>query len=203
LTHFKKSVSYILLSIQVGRKIGGKMSGDQITLSDNIVRNRGLALPEPKSIPDVTAGYIPSQPSEKKSLRRIAEKLDAEAAQAIDQCVERGVELAKDLGEDVASINQLSALREKKKRLLSLKSKLAVLQQFVEEVDDITNHDIATVLSDLGDEIEHRAKKKPQLESTYHLVLKFVSAHGESVREGKARAQEKKQAEAASQNETE
>ena len=171
------------------------MSEEQITLSDTIVRNRALVLPEPASIPEAPQGYIPSPLSDTKGLRRIAGKLDAEAAQALDQCIERGKELQLELGDGVSSVERLIALKEKKKRLLAIKARLASLKQFIEEADDITNHDLATALSDLGDEVEHRLKKKPQLANNYDLLLKYSSAHGELIAEGRVRAQEKKQAE--------
>jgi Mg/Co/Ni transporter MgtE len=171
------------------------MSDEQITLTDSIVRNRSLVLPEPSNIPEAPVGYIPSPLSDTKGLRRIAGKLDAEALQALDQCIERGKELKIELGDGVSSLEQLTALKEKKKRLLVIKARLASLKQFIEEADDITNHDLATALSDLGDEVEHRLKKKPQLANNYDLLLKYTNAHGELIAEGRVRAQEKKQVE--------
>lgn len=170
-----------------------KIPAPEASLDDKISTNRALALPEPASIPGPTPGYKPSEASERVYLKRIADKQQAEAIQSLDECIEKGPKLTEDLGRYVPSIETLSKLRAQKKLSIIVKAKVEALRRFVEEKDDILNHDIAVALDKITKELAHQIEtNNPQLENEYPETLSYSRAHGDSVREGRAKAKQQK-----------
>jgi hypothetical protein len=162
-------------------------------MSDTISKNRTVPVVETSSIPVPPDEFKPSPVSALQGLRRLADKVEAEAILAIEECETLGDQLSKDLGSDVPSIKTLADLKARKKQIIASKSRLLYLVQYLEEMDDIVNNDMVLALETIDNEFEHNAKKKPQLRESYPALQKYSKSHGDSVKEGLARAKKKEE----------
>jgi hypothetical protein len=160
-------------------------------MSDTISKNRSLPVVEVSSLPTPPDEFKPSPVPAMQALRKLADKAEAEAILAIEECELLGDQLINDLGKDVPSTVTLAELKAKKKKIIASKARLLFLVQYFEEIDDITNNDMVIALDTIIEEFEHNAKKKPQLRESYPALQKYGKTHGDSVKEGIARAKKK------------
>jgi hypothetical protein len=160
-------------------------------MSDTILINRSLTVTEVTSIPTPPEEFKPSSVSEVQGLRKLGDKVEAEAILALEECELLGDQLTKDFGEDVPSARALGALKVRKKKLVASKARLLYLVQYLEELDDIINNDIVLALDTIIDEFEHNTKKRPQRQESYSALQKYAKSHGDAIKEGIARARRK------------
>jgi hypothetical protein len=166
---------------------------EENTMSDTISTNRGLPVVEVSSIPTPPEAFKPSTVSDSQGLRKLADKVEAEAILAVEECELLGEQLNKDLGNDVPSTKSLAELKARKKQIIASKARLLYLVQYLEELDDIANNDLVLALDAITDEFEHSVKKRPHLAESYSALQKYAKSHGDSVREGIARAKKKEE----------
>jgi hypothetical protein len=162
-------------------------------MSETITTNRGLWVVDAGGVPTPPEEFKPSTTADIQALRKIGEKAEAEAILALEECELRGDALSKELGNDVPSVESLAALKTRKKKIVETKARALYLLQYLEELDDIVNNDIALALEATNKEFEHNAEKRPQLRQSYPALQRYSKSHGDSVREGLARSKQKKE----------
>jgi hypothetical protein len=157
-------------------------------MSDTIPNNRNLRVIEVSEIPTPPSEFKPSSQPDVQALRKLADKSEAEAILAVEECELLGEQLVKELGSDVPSSATLADLKARKKKITASKARLLFLVQYMEELDDIVNNDMVVELDRIIDEFEHNAKKKPHLREGYTALQKYAKTHSDAVKEGIARA---------------
>ncbi len=160
---------------------------------DSIAENRRLPVVPAASIPKVTAGFVPTPNEERlRRLTRPAEALRAELLVALDEVIARKATYRGELGDLAPDPEQAETLRP---RLASLRESVEAadaLAAFLHELEEIAYSDTAEFVQAVTEEIEHRARKKPELELAYSRVLYIAGQRRQLITEGIARARDRK-----------
>ena len=160
---------------------------------DSIAENRRLPVTPAGSIPKVAAGFVPTPNEERaRRLTRPAEALRAELLAALDEVIARKASYREELGDLAPDPGQAETLRP---RLASLRESVEAadaLAAFLHELEEIAYSDAAEFVQAVTEELQHRARKKPELELAYSRVLNIAEQRRQLITEGIARARDRK-----------
>ena len=107
------------------------------------------------------------------------------------------VDVSADLGNLAPDPRRARSLRARMDRIRAAKVKAESFTVWINDQEDIVNHDAMTFIDEVAGDIRHLAQKRPQIATRYPHILAIAEQRSQSISDGMARARAARDAEAA------
>ena len=164
--------------------------------NDGISQVRSFALPLMESIPDPPAGYrSPSADDRRRQLRVLDEELTAETILALQEIGAMDTKaLLSDLGAAAGDIHTPVQVAAELVSIEKLLTKLSRVTEFLTTRRAIAASDAVVMLEAVVAEVDHRARRKPNMRDRYSATYKVMATRSAKISEGLAAAKAAKAA---------
>lgn len=172
------------------------------TFEEKITTNRNLPIPGASGIPDVPAGYQPTDPGLRTTrFHKVARDLEAELLASLKECAE--LDLPALLGEYAPPASEAATYAQELAAVRGLLAKLELLTTYAQERKSILLNDGRSFTLKLKKAYEYHIEKKPGLAVTFQETVTYLDAIGEAISAGRAEAKKRREASKAEKKEEE
>jgi hypothetical protein len=162
-------------------------------VKDKIAKTRTLSIPNPSTISEVPHGYEATSGDDRVGLvQRVAKSLEAELVAALQECAALGDKVTQLLGEYAPSGSKAAPIAAELAQVRASLAKVYELVGYLEERKALLLSDGKDYMDTIKKEYAHHEGRKPGLPSTFQNSIKFNSAAGEAISEGRADAKKRK-----------
>lgn len=165
----------------------------EASLDDKFATNRTLSIPAVEEIPEVPAGYQPTEVELRASrLKKVAKSLEAELQDALEECGALGSKVGELLGELAPSGEKASALAKELAQVQAALSRAWLLVGYLEERKAILLSDGRGYIDLVKREYDHLIDRKPGLASSFQETVQFSKSISQAISEGRAEAKRRR-----------
>jgi len=170
-----------------------KASSEEPAFLDVMAKWRKAKPIELQSIPKAPA-LEPIPGEMKKAMLKLAETRRAEHRNALLEIVQKGEQVKADLGKHAPSYKRAGELLQEMDAVRAGKTRVASLDKFFNDREDVSNHDVTGFLLDAKDVLLAELKYDSGLADEYPELMALVTQNRQAMASGKARAKAERSA---------